>query len=82
MYYKIKREVVPQYFTTVIPTLTHNYFTRRIADQRNRTYHVFADHNCLHAMIDLLNKSPLIKALVTTSISFFTFCLIREATMF
>ena len=72
MYYKIKREVVPQYFATVIPTLTH-YFTRRIADQRNRTYHAFADHNCLHAMIDLLNKSPLIKALVTTSISFLHF---------
>ena len=33
---------------------THNYFTRRTADQRNRTYHAFADHNCLHAMIDLL----------------------------
>ena len=69
MYYKIKREVVPQYFTTVVPTLTHNYFTRRTADQRNRTYHAFADHNCLHAMIDLLNKSPLIKAQVTTSTS-------------
>ena len=69
MYYKIKREVVPQYLTTIIPTLTHNYFTRRTADQRNRTYHAFADHNCLHAMIDLLNKSPLIKAQVTTSIS-------------
>ena len=61
MYYKIKREVVPQYFTTVVPTLPHNYFTRRTADQRNRTYHAFADHNCLHAMIDLLNKSPLIQ---------------------
>ena len=69
MYYKIKRKVVPQYFTTVVPTLTHNYFTRRTADQRNRTYHAFADHNCLHAMIDLLNKSPLIKAQVTTSTS-------------
>ena len=69
MYYKIKREVVPKCFTTVIPTLTHNYFTRRTADQRNRIYHAFADHNCLHAMIDLLNKSPLIKAQVTTSTS-------------
>ena len=69
MYYKIKREIVPQYFTTVIPTLTHCYFTRRTADQQNRTYHVFADHNCLHAMIDLLNKSPLIKAQVTTSVN-------------
>ena len=61
MYYKIKREVVPQYFTTVIPILTHNYFTRRTADQQNITYHAFADHNCLHAMIDLLNKSIKIK---------------------
>ena len=69
MYYKINREVVPQYFTTVIPTLTHNYFTRRTADQRNRTYCALADRKCLHAMIDLLNKSPLIKAQVTTGIS-------------
>ena len=69
MYCKIKRDVVPQYFTTVIPTLTHNYFTRRTAGQRNRTYHAISDHNCLHAMINLLNKSPLIKAQVTTSIS-------------
>ena len=69
IYYKIKREVVPQYFTTVVPTLTHNCFTRRTADQQTRTYHVFADHNCLHAMINLLNKSPLIKAQVTTSTS-------------
>ena len=69
MYYKIKREIVPQYFTTVIPTLTHCYFTRRTADQQTRTYHVFADHNCLHAMIDLLNKSPLIKAQVTASVN-------------
>ena len=69
MCYKIKREVVPQYFITVIPTLTHTYFTRRIADQRHRIYHAFAYHNCLHAMIYLLNKSPLIKAQVTTSIS-------------
>ena len=70
MYYKIKREIVPQYFTSVIPTLTHCYFTRRTADQQTRTYHVFADHNCLHAMIDLLNKSPLIKAQVTASVNF------------
>ena len=69
MYYKIKREVVKQYFTTVVPTLTHNYFTRRTADQQNRTYRALADHNCLHAMIVLLNKSPLIKAQVTTSTS-------------
>ena len=69
MCYKIKREVVSQYFTTVIPTLTHHYFTRRTADQWHRTYHAFADHNWLHAMIDLLNKSPLIKALVITGIS-------------
>ena len=69
MYYKIKREIVPQYFTTVIPTLTYCYFTRRTADQQTRTYHVFADHNCLHAMIDLLNKSPLIKAHVTASVN-------------
>ena len=69
MYYKIKGEIVPQYFTIVIPTPTHNYFTRRAADQRHRTYHAFADHNCLHAMIDLLNKSPLTKVQVTASIS-------------
>ena len=68
MYYKIKKEVVPQYFTTLIPTLTHNYFTRRTTDQRNRIYHAFADHNCLQPMINLLNKSSLIKAQVTTSI--------------
>ena len=61
MYCKIKREVVPQYFTTVIPTLTRNYFTRHTAEQRNRTYHAIADHNCLHAIIDLLNKSPLFR---------------------
>ena len=47
----------------------HCYFTRRTADQQTRTYHVFADHNCLHAMIDLLNKSPLIKAQVTASVN-------------
>ena len=69
MYYKIKREIVPQYFTRVIHTLTQCYFTRRTADQHNRTYHVFADHNCLLAMIDLLNKSPLIKSQVTTSVN-------------
>ena len=55
--------------TTVNPTLTHNYFTMHTADQRNRTYDAFADHNCLHAMINLLNKSALNKAQVTTSIS-------------
>ena len=70
MYYKIKREVVTQYFTTVIPTLTHTYFTRRAVDQQNRTYHAFADHNCLQEVINLFNKSPLIKVVqVTTSIS-------------
>ena len=69
MYYKIKREVAPPYFTTVMPTLTQNYFTRRTAEQRNRTYHAFADHNYLHTMIDLLSKSPLIKAKETTNIS-------------
>ena len=37
MYYVIKRKVVPLYFTTVIPTLTHNYFTRRTADQQTDT---------------------------------------------
>ena len=53
----------------IIPTLTHHYFIKCTADQRNRIYHVFADHNCLHASIDLLNKSPLIEAQVTSSIS-------------
>ena len=53
MYYNIKKEVVPQYFTTVIPTLTHSYFTKRTADQHIRTYYVFADHYYLHPMIDL-----------------------------
>ena len=68
---------------SILTTLTHNNFTRRTADQRNRTYHAFADHSCLHAMIDLLNKSPLIKAQVTTStMQSYTFCFIREATMF
>ena len=35
---KIKRDVVLQYFTTIIPTLIHSYFTGRIADEQNRTY--------------------------------------------
>ena len=69
MYYKIKRETVPQYFTTVILTLTHCYFTRRTTYQQIRTYHVFADHNCLHAIIDFLNISSLIKAQITTSVN-------------
>ena len=73
MYYKIKREIVPHYFTTVIPTLTHCYFTRRTADQQSRTYHVFADHNCLHVMIDFFNKSPLIKAQITTCVNLLHF---------
>ena len=55
--------------TIVIPTLTHSYFTRHTADQQNRTYYVFADHTCLHSMIDLLNKSHLIKGQVTTSVN-------------
>ena len=65
----MKKEVVPQYFTIVIPTPTHSYFT---ADQQNRGYHEFADHNCLFATIDLLNKSLLIKA------QSYTLCFICE----
>ena len=61
LYFKIKREVVPQYLTTSIPILTHSYNTRRTSDQQYRTHHAFVDRNCLHAMIDLMNQSPEIK---------------------
>ena len=61
----MKREVVPQYFTTSRPILTHSYNTRSTADQQYRT-HAFADRNCLHAMIDLINQSPEIKMHVAT----------------
>ena len=43
LYFKIKREVVPQYLTTSIPILTHSYNTRRTTDQQYRTHHAFAD---------------------------------------
>ena len=69
MYYKIKRNC-PTIFYYSHPYANTCYFTGRTADQQNRTCHVFADHNCLHAMIDLLNKSPLIKDQVTTNKSF------------
>ena len=47
LYYKIQREPVPHYFDTVIPTLTHHYNTRQDTLQ-HRTFHSFADHNCIH----------------------------------
>ena len=55
------------YLTTPIPTLNHTYNTRREAVKQTRTYHVFADSNCVHAIIDLINKSPIIKAHITSS---------------
>ena len=69
LYFKIKREVVPQYLTTSIPILTHSYNTRRTTDQQYRTHHAFADKNCLHAMVDLMNQSPEIKMYVATCTS-------------
>ena len=61
LYFKIKREVVPQFLTTSIPILTHSYNTRRTTDQQYITHHAFADKTCLHAMINLMNKSQEIK---------------------
>ena len=74
LYYKIQKEQVPYYFTTVINPLTHNYNTRREAVQQLKTTHTFAQHTCIFSMIHLINKSPQIKLLVTTchSITSFT----------
>ena len=66
LYYKIENEQVPNYFTTVINPLTHHYNTRRQAIQQIKTKHAFAQHNCIFSMIDLINKSPIIKLRVTT----------------
>ena len=66
LYYKIENEQVPNYFTTVINPLTHHYNTRRQAIQQLKTIHAFAHHNCIFSMIDLINKSPIIKLRVTT----------------
>ena len=63
LYYKIQREPVPHYFDTVIPTLTHHYNTL----QQHMTIHSFANHNCIHVMIGLINKRPIIKLNVATS---------------
>ena len=35
--------------------------------------HSFADHNCIHAMIALINKHPIIKLNVVTSQSYSSF---------
>ena len=66
VYYKIENEQVPNYFTTVINPLTHHYNTRCQAIQQLKTIHAFAQHNCIFSMIDLINKSPIIKLRVTT----------------
>ena len=81
LYFKIKREVVPQYLTTSIPILTHSYNTRRTTDQQYRTHHAFADRNCLHAMIDLMNQSPEIKMHVATCTSLAHFISIVKQTI-
>ena len=66
LYYKIQREPVLHYVDTTIPTLTHNYNTRQDTLQQHRAIHSFADHNCTHAMIAMINKHPIIKLDVTT----------------
>ena len=81
LYFKIKREVVPQYLTTSLPILTHSYNTRRTTDQQYRTHHAFADRNCLHAMIDLMNQSPEIKMHVATCTSLAHFISIVKQTI-
>ena len=60
LYYKIKNEQVPNYFTTVINPLTHHYNTRRQAIHQLKILLAFALHNCIFSMIDLINKSPII----------------------
>ena len=60
LYYTIQREPVPHYFNTVIPTLSYHYNTRQDKLQQYRTMHTFADQNCLHAMIALINKYPIV----------------------
>jgi len=66
LYFKIENEHVPYYLTTVLNPLTHHYNTRREAIQQFKITHAFAQHNCLFSMIDLINKSPIIKLRVTT----------------
>ena len=66
LYYKIEREPIPYYLTTILNPLTHHYNTRREAVQQLRTLHTFAQHNCLFAMIDLINKSHTTKLRVIT----------------
>ena len=73
LYYKIQREPVPLYFDTVIPTLTHHYNTRQKTLQQHRTMHSFADHNCIHAMIALVNKHSIIELNVATIQSYSSF---------
>ena len=50
-----------------IPTLIHRYNTRQDTVQQHMTIHAFADNNCLHAMIALINKHPIVKLIVATS---------------
>ena len=66
LYYKIENEQAPNYFTTVINHLTHHYHTRRQAIHQLKTIHRFAQHNCILSMMDLINKSPIIRLRVTT----------------
>ena len=73
LYYKIQREPVPYYFTTILHPLTHHYNTRREAVQQLKTLHTFAQHNCLFSMIDLINKSPIIKLRVTSCLNITSF---------
>jgi len=80
LFYKIQNEHIPHYFTTILNPLIHHYNTRREAVQQSKTMHTFAQHNCLFYMIDLINKSPIIKVRVTTSqaIQSFVFSVKRD----
>ena len=76
LYYKIKKGLVPHYLVTALPTLTHEHYTRGSLTQDPQfiTHHAFADHNCLVAMLVLINKSPDIRTFILdcTNISQFT----------
>ena len=51
---------------SMINPLTHHYNTRHQAMQQLKTTYAFAQHNSIFSMIDLINKSPIIKLRVTT----------------
>ena len=48
LYYKIHREPVPYYLTTILHPLTHHYNTRREAVQQLKTLHTFAQLSIFH----------------------------------